>query len=67
MEIRVNGETREIDACATVAALVSALGLEQYKGVAVEMNGTFVRREAYAETDVPPNATVEIVRFVGGG
>ena len=35
--------------------------------VAIELNGSIVRRELWDETPVEGGATLEIVQFVGGG
>ncbi|HTX51572.1 MAG TPA: sulfur carrier protein ThiS [Caulobacteraceae bacterium] len=66
MRLTVNGEDRSFDGVATIAALVSALGLEPRK-LAVERNLEIVPRSAYAATSLADGDRIEIVAFVGGG
>lgn len=62
----VNGEEREIEAGATVAALLSRLGLDPFR-VAVERNLEIVSRDRFAATALAEGDSIEIVHFVGGG
>lgn len=66
MRLTVNGEDRRFDGVATIAALVSALGLDKRK-LAVERNLEIVPRSAYAATMLLDGDRIEIVAFVGGG
>lgn len=66
MRLTVNGEDRSFDGVATIAALVSALGLDKRK-LAVERNLEIVPRSAYAATMLLDGDRIEIVAFVGGG
>ncbi len=66
MKIRINGESREVRDSASVAALLSELGLAR-RGIAVELNGEIVPRTNYEATTLRENDTLEIVRMVGGG
>ncbi|MEI9963574.1 MAG: sulfur carrier protein ThiS [Caulobacteraceae bacterium] len=66
MQLLVNGEARTFEAVATVAALVTTLGLDPRK-VAVERNLEIVPRSTYARTPVADGDRFEIVQFVGGG
>ena len=66
MEVTINGARREVEACATLAELVRALGLEG-KRIAVERNGAIVPRSAYAATAIAADDRLEIVAAVGGG
>jgi sulfur carrier protein len=66
MRLRINGETRDFDDVATVEALLVALALPLDR-VAVEQNGTIVRRPARATTPVTDGDVFEIVTLVGGG
>lgn len=50
----------------TIQQLLEHLGVDG-RLVAVECNRVVIRRAAYAETAVPPDAEIEIVAFVGGG
>lgn len=66
MNVRVNGETRALPDNATVADLLSELGLPA-AGIAVAVNGEVVTRAWHAGTVVPPDAEVEILTAVQGG
>jgi thiamine biosynthesis protein ThiS len=64
-ELIVNGKSRAVEA-ATIAALLEQLGVNPGI-VAVEYNGTIVRREAYGAAELHDGDVLEIVRMVGGG
>ncbi|HEY6870154.1 MAG TPA: sulfur carrier protein ThiS [Novosphingobium sp.] len=66
LSLIVNGEPRRAPAGQSVAALVSALGLNPAK-VAVERNGEIVPRATLAEVVLADGDQLEIVHFVGGG
>jgi thiamine biosynthesis protein ThiS len=66
LSIRVNGELRDIAPGITIVDLLTDLGLRPDR-VAVEMNRAIVKQPHWAETEVPPDAELEIVQFVGGG
>src|SRR5438093_5689319 len=66
VQVRVNGEPRALDAGATVAELVAALGLGPRR-IAVEVNRAVVPRAEYAATVLREGDAVEIINFVGGG
>ena len=65
LNLTVNGESRRT-AAATIAALVTELGLKPEK-VAVERNGTIVPRSTLGEAPLAEGDVLEIVHFVGGG
>lgn len=66
IEVRINGQAREIPAGLTVLGLLEWLRLDPER-VAVELNRRIVRRTAWGETALEPGAELEIVQFVGGG
>jgi thiamine biosynthesis protein ThiS len=66
MQIRVNGELHNIAPGLTVSDLLTALSIRPDR-VAVEMNRAIVKQPLWAETQVPDDAEIEIVQFVGGG
>lgn len=66
IEIRVNGEPRRVSSGATIAAMLSELGLDPRK-VAVERNLEIVPRSSLGEVAVTNGDAFEIVHFVGGG
>ena len=66
MTLTVNGETRAFAGVTSLAALVSALGLDGHK-VAIERNLEIVPRSAYGKTPLADGDRIEIVHFIGGG
>ena len=64
--IQVNGESRQVPAGLSVAALARQLGLDPAR-VAVERNLEIVPRSTLAEVSVEDGDRFEIVTFVGGG
>ncbi len=66
MQVRLNGEMREIPEGLTVAGLLAHLGVKAQR-VAVELNETVVTKDRYDEQRIGPNDAIEIVAFVGGG
>jgi sulfur carrier protein len=66
MQLTVNGVARSVEAPASLAELVRALGLEG-KRIAIERNGEIVPKSRYAITRVDPGDRLEIVAAVGGG
>ncbi|MCD5362984.1 sulfur carrier protein ThiS [Chromobacterium aquaticum] len=66
MTLRINGESRQLDAVACVADLVVALGLSG-KRVALEKNGEIVPRSQYPKVGLADGDELEIVVAVGGG
>lgn len=66
MRIQVNGESREVAAGSTVAALLSELGVTQ-PHVAVELNLEVVPRAEHRETVLREGDKLEVVTLVGGG
>jgi sulfur carrier protein len=66
MTIQVNGQTRDIDAGASVAELLGDLGVTQ-PHVAVELNLEVVPRARHGDTLLQEGDRLEIVTLVGGG
>jgi thiamine biosynthesis protein ThiS len=64
--ISVNGEPVAVPARTTISALLKLLDVEPVQ-IAVELDGKVVRREAWSDIPIGSGATLEIVRFVGGG
>jgi sulfur carrier protein len=65
MQVRVNGEAREIAPC-SVAELLAELDAAA-DGVAVAVNGTVVPRSERAGRPLREGDRVEVIRAVGGG
>ncbi len=66
IELRINGEPREVPAGLTVTGLLSFLGVRSAR-VAVERNRAVVPRTTFEATLLEPNDEIEIVSFIGGG
>jgi sulfur carrier protein len=66
MQVRLNGELREIPDDMTVSALLGHLGVKAQR-VAVEVNETVVTKDRYESHRIGPGDAIEIVAFVGGG
>ena len=65
MPVRVNGETREVNA-GSVADLLRSLEIDP-RTVVVELNREIVRRPALESTYIKEGDEIELVHFVGGG
>jgi sulfur carrier protein len=66
MRATVNGEPLELPDGLTVQSLLVRLSLA-FDRVAVERNGTVVKRARHAEEKLKDGDVLEIVTFVGGG
>ena len=66
VQIRVNGEPRQIEAGTTIARLLAELQM-QPKFLAVERNFELVPRVRHAECVLCDGDDLEIVTLVGGG
>ncbi len=66
MNINVNGQQQAINGGATIAELLSELGLES-RHVAVEVNLEIVPRGKHAEHRLAEGDRLEVVTLVGGG
>lgn len=66
MQVRLNGELREIPDGLTVAGLLAHLGVKAQR-VAIELNQTIVTKDRYETQKIGSGDSVEIVAFVGGG
>ncbi len=66
MNIQLNGESYELDAPISIAALLERLHINPLL-VAIEYNQVVIKRARYADTMIEEGSEVEIVAFVGGG
>lgn len=66
IRVLLNGEPRQLDPGATIAALLDAEGLAQRR-VAVEVNGGIIPRGRHADHALTDGDKVEIVHALGGG
>ena len=66
MKFTVNGKPRELPGEPTVADYLRHLGVNPL-AVAVEMDGTIVKRDRFESTPLREGAKLEVVRMMGGG
>ncbi|MFO7821185.1 MAG: sulfur carrier protein ThiS [Lentisphaeria bacterium] len=66
MNILVNGEVRDIPAGQSIDRLLADCQVDP-ESVVVEVDGRIVTSENFSREQIPANATIEIVHFVGGG
>ena len=66
VQLTVNGVPRQIRGGASVADLLSELGVRS-DGIAVERNRDIVRRAEHASCLLQSGDVIEVVHFVGGG
>lgn len=66
MQIKVNGEMRELAEGATLQELIRSLGLES-KVMAAAVNMQIVKQDAWNSAVLHEGDTVELLDFVGGG
>ena len=66
MQVRINGELREVPEGLTVAGLLTHLGVKAAR-VAVELNEAVVTKDRYDAQRIGSGDAIEIVAFVGGG
>lgn len=66
MEIKLNGEIRQIKDGMTLQELVDSLQLPN-RALAVAVNRTVITRQKWPEVVLYPADRVELVRAIGGG
>lgn len=66
INIRLNGEVRGIDADIDLIRLLEVFSLPSQR-IAVELNGTVIRRADWPATLIREGDRIEVVHFVGGG
>jgi sulfur carrier protein len=66
MQLRINGELKEVQDGLTIAALLTVLEIKAPR-VAVEVNATVITRSQHATHALRAGDEIEIVTFVGGG
>jgi len=66
MQVKLNGEIRDVPEGVTVTALLAQLGVKAQR-VAVEVNEQVVTKDRYDGHALRAGDSVEVVAFVGGG
>jgi sulfur carrier protein len=65
--VHVNGDSREVEQGATVAAVVSQTAADRPRGVAVAVDGEVVPRGEWPRRELHDGARIEILTAVQGG
>lgn len=66
MEIKVNGEIREVSEGTTMLDLITSLGLSE-RVMASALNMEIVKQDAWDKAVLHEGDTIELLDFVGGG
>lgn len=66
MQVKVNGEVREMDEGSTLHALIHTLGLES-KVMAAAVNMEIVKQDGWDNAILKEGDVIELLDFVGGG
>ena len=66
IQIVVNGAARSLPGDLTLTGLLSFLDILPDR-VAIELNGSIVKKQDWPATSIGTGANLEIVQFVGGG
>ncbi len=66
MNLRINGEDREVVDNLSLKELITQLDLTPER-IAIQLNQNVVRRADWPSTVLKENDQVEVVHFVGGG
>lgn len=66
MQIKVNGEVREVSEGSTMLDLICSLGVEE-RVMASALNMEIVKQDAWGNTLLKEGDTIELLDFVGGG
>jgi thiamine biosynthesis protein ThiS len=66
MEILLNGDPHTAPDGCTLLGLLESLQIDPAR-VAVELDGSIVKKTAWADTVLATGSRVEVVMFVGGG
>ena len=68
MNIKVNGETKEVSTGLTLHHLLLDLGMDPSRpGIAVAIDQEVVPRTQWEETEIQPESEIEIIRAAQGG
>lgn len=68
MQIRLNGEEKQVEAKINICELLIELELDpEQSGIAVAINREVLPKTLWKETELRENSEVEIIRAVQGG
>ncbi|HLD23469.1 MAG TPA: sulfur carrier protein ThiS [Sulfuricurvum sp.] len=66
MQIKVNGELREVNEGTTMLDLIRSLGVEE-RVMASALNMEIVKQDVWGSAVLKEGDTIELLDFVGGG
>ncbi|MGW1677585.1 sulfur carrier protein ThiS [Saccharopolyspora sp. NPDC002376] len=66
MNVVINGKRQQVADGAVLAAVLAEFGVPD-RGVAVAVDGAVVPRASWLETELNPEATIEVLTAVQGG
>jgi len=66
MQIKVNGELRDVNPGSTMLDLIRSLGLEE-RVMASALNMEIVKQDRWGDAVLKEGDTIELLDFVGGG
>ncbi|MCK9373238.1 MAG: sulfur carrier protein ThiS [Sulfuricurvum sp.] len=66
MQVKVNGESRDMEEGSTLHTLIHTLGLES-KVMAAALNMEIVKQEQWDKAILKKDDVIELLDFVGGG
>ena len=67
MNVTINEEAKTIPEGLNLVELLKVENVEMPETVSVQINGTFIRQDAYASTPIQENDTIQFLYFMGGG
>ena len=68
MNIKVNGETKEVSTGLTLHQLLLDLEIDPARpGIAVAIDQEVIPRTQWEETDIQPESEIEVIRAAQGG
>lgn len=66
LNVSVNNETMQVQAPCNVSQIIELAGFAQ-QTIAVAINGEFVAKRMYPQTQINQNDSIDIVKPIGGG
>jgi len=67
MNVTINEEAKTIPEGLNLVELLKVENVEMPETVSVQINGTFIRQDAYASTPIQEDDTLPFLYFMGGG
>ena len=67
MQIKVNGDTQEVQEGTNLTQLLLSNDVDNPAMVSVQVNGEFIAKESYEDTKLNEGQEVDFLYFMGGG